>query len=324
MSSTKNSKSKTIPYLCFGGILLFGIGIIYCIKQQYTAPLIFLGIALSDAEVNISFFKVWIAAGFVAIFIEMLFDSVFCILLRRLTVSIGFSILALFIVLIDYTKFGKSAEHSILITLTTCTWFVAKLFTLPKRISSFYNLVELKQKNKIAKIKEHFLELKAHVLGVILALILASFSTLILSSSLHKIDNIGLMLLWWTSFWIWFVFFKFVIFNETKYRYVPRQKMLYSGNYQELVIRLFEAGFILDKKIDNYYQFQANIFLTCCHTLLVEKRQGQYFIFGEEEIIKALSDDIGATCLKIDPVCEHAEIKENNDATKMKIGSVKS
>ena len=323
MNSTKNGKS-TISYLCFWGILLFGIGIIYCIKQQYTAPLISLGIALSDTELNISFFKVWIAAGVAAIFIEMLFDLYFCTLFQRLTVSICVSILAIFIISIDYTKFGISTAHSVLITLAACTWFIAKLFTLPKRLGSFYDLIELKQENKIAKLTEYFLELKAQVLGVILALILASFSTLILSSSLHKIDNIGLMLLWWTFFWIWFVFFKFVIFNETKYRYVPRQKMLYSGNYQELVIRLFEAGFILDKKIDNYYQFQANIFLTCCHTLLVEKRQGQYFIFGEKEIIKALSDDIGATCLKINPVCEHAEIKENNDATKMKIGSVKS
>ena len=51
MSSTKNGKS-TISYLCFWGILLFGIGIIYCIKQQYTAPLISLGIALSDTELK--------------------------------------------------------------------------------------------------------------------------------------------------------------------------------------------------------------------------------------------------------------------------------
>lgn len=321
MNSRKDKKLEIIPYLYFGGVLLFGVGIICCIKQQYYAPLIFLGVALTGNELNIKIFEVWVAIGVLAIFIEVLFNLTVCIFLQRLTVSTSLSILFLFIALIDYTKFGISTEYSVLITLATCTCFIAKLFILPMKISRFCDLVESKQKNKITKLIKYFLELKAKVLSVVLALISASFSTLIFSSSLHKIDAIGSMLLWWTSFWFWFGYFWLLNLTGTKYRYAPMQKILYSDNYQELVIRLFEAGFVLDKKIDNYYQFQSNNFFICHRVLIVKKEQESYLIFGEEKIIKALSDDIGTTCLKIDPIYEHTEIKGNNEMTKVRIES---
>ena len=53
----------------------------------------------------------------------------------------------------------------------------------------------------------------------------------------------------------------------------------------------------------------------------MKKEQESYLIYGEEKIIKALSDDIGTTCLKIDWVYEHTEIKENNETTKVRIES---
>ena len=73
-----------------------------------------------------------------------------------------------------------------------------------------------------------------------------------------------------------------------------------------------------DKKLKT---IPSNNFFICHRVLIVKKEQESYLIFGEEKIIKALSDDIGTTCLKIDPVYKHTEIKENNGTTKVWIES---
>jgi hypothetical protein len=174
------------------------------------------------------------------------------------------------------------------------------------------------QKKELSHVRKYFLRLQDVARGFVLGLPCVIFLTVAAWIN-GELDVFVLMMIWSVGLPGIILIFRCLSLMSAKYTDVPCKKILFSGKYEDLVLKLFNDGFQLQSKIDDYYQFTSNVSLVHRHVLIVNKEGTQYSLFGEEEIIKALSDDMGATCLKIDPVCEHAEIKENNDAIKMKI-----
>ncbi len=171
------------------------------------------------------------------------------------------------------------------------------------------------QKKELSHVRKYFLTLQDVARGFVLGLSCVIFLTVAAWIN-GELDVFVLMMIWSVGLPGIILIFRCLSLMSAKYTDVPCKKIFYSGNYKDLIIKLFNCGFQLQSKIDDYYQFTSNVSLVHCHVLIVNKEGTQYSILGEEEVVTAFSKDIGFDDLKIDVVNTKACIKEEKCGNK--------
>ena len=130
-------------------------------------------------------------------------------------------------------------------------------------------------------------EVKCVILGVSFASCI-SISGIIYSEP----DMFVLMAIWSILLPAAILVFHCIGITLGKYIIAPTKQISYSGNYQDLVSKLFSDGFQFDIKVDNYYQFKSSLPRLKRHALIVSKGREQCRIFGSKYIIEELEKDM--------------------------------
>lgn len=88
-------------------------------------------------------------------------------------------------------------------------------------------------------------------------------------------------------------------------------------------MKLFDDGFQYCSKVDNCYQFKSNLLFLTRDVLLVSKEEEGYLIFGNHKIIDMLTKDFESEDLKIIPVSNHSNIKQQDSWSKIAKRTIK-
>lgn len=165
------------------------------------------------------------------------------------------------------------------------------------------------RKNKLSRVRKYLLKLQNETKGFIIGVFCASFITIVSCIS-GDLTVFVLMIIW--SILLPLVVLAFQCLGVVLAEYLaPSSKLIsYKGNYQDLVIKLFDDGFHFCSKVDNYYQFKSNLLFLARDLLLVSKEEDGYLIFGNEKIIDMIEKDFVSADLKIIPVSNHSNIKQ--------------
>lgn len=174
-----------------------------------------------------------------------------------------------------------------------------------------------KELSELSHVRKYFLTLQDAQRGFVLAVFFVSFVTLAAGIN-GELNVFALMMIWSVGLPGIILIFRWISLLAAKYNGVPGTSILYSGNYDDLVIKLFNAGFCLQSKVDDYYQFRSSLPFMHRHILTVKKEDTQYHFYGEAGIIAALSKDIKSDNLKIDIVNTKTAIEENKRGNKFK------
>lgn len=171
------------------------------------------------------------------------------------------------------------------------------------------------KRGDLSHLRKHFLRLQDWVRSFVLGVPWVIFITLAAWIN-GELDVFVLMMIWGVVLPGIILIFKAITLLSANYTDAPGKKIFYSGKYKDLIIQLFNGGFQLQSKIDDYYQFMSNVSLVRRHVLIVKKEGAQYSIFGEEEVVTAFAKDIGFDDLKIDVVNTKSCIKEEKCGNK--------
>ena len=165
------------------------------------------------------------------------------------------------------------------------------------------------RKNQLSYLKRYLLELQNETKGFITGVFCASFIT-IASWISNELNVFALMIIW--SIVLPLVMLAFQCLGMVLVQYLsPSSKLIsYKGNYQDLVMKLFDDGFQLCTKVDNYYQFKSNLLFLTRDRLLVYQEEDGYLIYGNEKIIDMIAKDFVSADLKTIPVSNHSDIKQ--------------
>jgi len=289
----KKDLASIIAYSCFVGILIAGIAIIFCVKINYVEPLLFTGIAISDTELNIKFFRVTISIGIMSLFIEMLFIPFEYIFLRRVSLLNKISIIAFILTMTNLKAIGET--NSALINWTGITWFVARFFIVLIDIEQLAKLLKSKQTNKLTKITEYYLERKAKLLSLVIAFLISGALVIIgLTSKDEFPDQLVLFCMLPVFFLIIFELFTHISSYITKSNYKQTQQLNYSGTYEQLITKLSELGFVMEHKAEHYTSFTIKNFLFADQTIIANKKDNHLNIMGNAKIIDMLIEDLDA------------------------------
>lgn len=289
----KKDLASIIAYSCFVGILIAGIAIIFCVKINYVEPLLFTGIAISDTELNIKFFRVTFSIGIMSLFIEMLFIPCEYTFLRRISLLNKISIIAFILTMINLKAIGET--NSALINWTGITWFVARFFIVLIDIEKLAKLLKSKQTNKLTKITEYYLERKAKILSLVIAFLISGALVIIGFTSNDEFpDQVALFCMLPVFFLIIFELFTHISSYITKSNYKQTQQLNYSGTYEQLITKLSELGFVMEHKAEHYTSFTIKNFLFADQTIIANKKDNHLNIMGNAKIIDMLIEDLDA------------------------------
>lgn len=291
------NKKLTVSYqLFFWGFTVFALAIIYCLKENYTPPLLFLGIVNTSNELNINVFRVFITLGFLASLAEILFVFIYVRFLKKIKYDHAISLtIMLLILIIQANKSGLSTTDSVVISLLCLLWFVLRLFTLDARSKDFSNLLAKKIKYTEPEIIKNR---KDNQFKIILAFMIISAFFIISGCFLLKgkaQQNFDKDLFLLTEVYAVLITCMFLaLYNRQldKYTYVPQQKISFIGTYNELVEKLFQCGFIFDRRIENYISFYYKTLFLPNQIILIREEVNQYSITGQARIIKHLEEDL--------------------------------
>ena len=169
--------------------------------------------------------------------------------------------------------------------------------------------------NKLSNLRKYLLKLQNETKGFVTGVFCASFIT-IASCISGELTVFVLMIIWSVLLPLIMLVFQCLGVVLAKYL-VPSSKLIsYKGSYQDLVMKLFDDGFQYCSKVDNYYQFKSNLLFLTRDVLLVSKEEEGYLIFGNHKIIDMLTKDFASEDLKIIPVSNHSNIKQQDSWNK--------
>lgn len=286
----KKQITSILGQLFFWGFAVFGLGIIYCLKESYTAPLLFLRLINTPNELNMKVFSVLISFSFLALLVEILFIFFYVSLLKKIKYDHVISIFIMLLML-KSQRLGLNGTDSIVIFLLCSLWFYLRLFTLDARNKDF-------EKTMIRHIKHDEPNIiKSHrddQVGMCCTFIIAFISIFILVNSevTPNSDKVLLLFMKMLTVLVMCVFLVIYTRQFNKYRYTPKQTISFIGSYEELVDKLFQCGFIFNRQIESYISFYHKTLFLPNQTILVRKEANQYSIIGEATIIKDLGKDL--------------------------------
>ena len=296
----KKQITSILGQLFFWGFVVFGLGIICCIRENYTPPLLFLGIVNTPNEFNMKVFSVLISFSFLALLVEILFIFSYVSLLKKIKYDHVISIFIMLLML-KSQRLGLSGTDSVVIFLLCSLWFYLRLFTLDARSRDLSHLLAKKVQHTEPEVIKHR---KDHQTDIILSFVIISTFCVIPWCFLPKdkatqdFDKDLLLLTDIYAALIIFVCLALCNRYSSKYSYTPKQTISFIGSYGELVDKLFQCGFSFDKQIENYISFYHKTLFLPNQTILVRKETNQYSIIGEATIIKDLEKDLNNTGLK--------------------------
>ena len=292
----KKQITSILGQLFFWGFAVFGLGIIYCLKESYTAPLLFLGLINTPNELNMKVFSVLISVSFLALLVEILFIFSYVSLLKKIKYDHVISIFIMLLML-KSQRLGLSSTDSLVIFLICSLWFYLRLFTLDTRNKDF-------ERTMIGYIKHdepNFIKSRRDdQVRMFCTFIIAFISVFILVNSEVEPNSDKVLLLFMKMLTVLVMCIFLVLYarQSNKYRYTPKQTISFIGSYDELVDKLFQYGFIFDKHIENYISFYHKTLFLPNQTILVREEANQYSITGQETIIKDLEKDLNNKGLK--------------------------
>jgi len=289
----KKQISLILGQIFFWSLVVFALGIIYCIRENYTPPLLFLGLVNTSNELNMKILKIFISLGLVATLAEMLFVFFYIRFLKKIKYDHVISIVTMLLML-KSQRLGLSTTDSVVIGLLCLLWFYLRVFTLDGRSKDF-------EKTMIRHIKHDEPNIiKSHrddQVGMCCTFIIASISIYILANieGGENFDKVLPLFIKMLTVLVICVFSVLYARQSNKYRYTPKQTISFIGSYEELVDRLFQLGFIFNRQIENYISFYHKTLFLPNQTILVRKEANQYSITGQETIIKDLEKDLNIT-----------------------------
>lgn len=296
----KKQITSILGQLFFWGFAVFGLGIIYCLKESYTAPLLFLGLINTPNELNMKVFSVLISVSFLALLVEILFVFFYVRFLKQIRYDHVISILIMLLML-KSQRLGLSSTDSVVIFLLCSLWFYLRLFTLDARSRDLSHLLAKRVQHTEPEVIKYR---KDHQTDIILAFIIISAFCIIpccfvpKDKATQNFDRDLLLLTEICGVSIICVYLALYDRYLSKYRYTPKQTIPFIGTYNELVEKLFQLGFIFNKQIANHISFYHKTLFLPNQTILVREEANQYSITGQETIIKDLEKDLNNKGLK--------------------------
>lgn len=146
------------------------------------------------------------------------------------------------------------------------------------------------RKNTLSHLRKYFLKSQNEVKGFIIGVFFTSFVTIAGWIS-GELSVFVLMMIWSILLPSIMLIFQCLGVMLARYSIASSKRIFYSGNYQDLVIKLFDDGFQIHTKVDNYYQFKSNLSCLRSHVLIVSATRDGYCILGNEWVVDALEKD---------------------------------
>jgi len=286
----KKQITSILGQMFFWSFAVFALGIICCIRENYTPPLLFLGIVNTPNEFNMKVFSVLISFSFLALLVEILFIFFYVSLLKKIKYDHVISIFIMLLML-KSQRLGLSGTDSVVIFLLCSLWFYLRLFTLDGRSKDFSNLLAKRIQHREPEIIKNRRDNQERTFCTF---IIASISIYILANSEggQNFDKVLPLFIKMLAVLVLCVFLVLYDRQINKCRYIPKQTIPFIGTYNELVDKLFQLGFSFDKQIESYISFYHKTLFLPNHTILVRKEANQYSIIGEATIIKDLGKDL--------------------------------
>jgi len=259
--------------------------------MNYVEPLLFTGIAMSDTELNLRFFRVTLSIGIISQCIEIVCIPCKYIFLRWISLPNKISIIAFILTMINIKMIGET--NSALINWAGITWFVARFFTLPIELDKLAKLLKSKQTNKLTKITEYYLERKTKILSLVIAFLISATLVIISLTSKDEFpEQLVLFCMLPLFFLIIFELFANISLYITKLHYKKTQELNYSGTYEQLIKKLSELGFVMEHKAEHYISFTLKNFFFANQTIIANKKDSHFNIIGNSKIIDMLIEDL--------------------------------
>lgn len=279
--------------LFFWSFAVFALGIICCIRENYTPPLLFLGIVSTSNELNMKVLKIFISLGLVATLAEMLFVFFYVCFLKKIKYDHVISIVIMLLML-KSQRLGLSTTDCVVIGLLCLLWFYLRLFTLDGRSKDFSNLLTKRIQHREPEIIKNRRDNQERTFCTF---IIASISIYILANSEggQNFDKVLPLFIKMLAVLVLCVFLVLYDRQINKCRYIPKQTIPFIGTYNELVDKLFQCGFIFNRQIESYISFYHKTLFLPNQTILIRKEANQYSIIGEATIIKDLEKDLNIT-----------------------------
>lgn len=297
----KKQIALILGQIFFWSLVVFALGIIYCIRENYTPPLLFLGLVNTSNELNMKVVGILISFGFLALLAEMLFVFFYIRFLKKVRYDHIISLMTM-LLLITANKLGLSGTDAVVIGLLCLLWFYLRLFTLDGRSKDFSHLFTKRMEYREPEIIKNR---KDDQTDIILTFVIISTFCVIPWCFLSKdkaIQNFDKDLFLLTNIYAALIIFVWLALcnrYSSKYRYTRKQTIPFIGTYNELVDKLFQFDFSFHRQIENYISFYHKTLFLPKQTILVRKEANQqYSITGQVTIIKHLERDLNNKDLK--------------------------
>lgn len=284
-----NKYYSIIKNTAFYGVLLFGLGVIFCIHMEYAEPLMFLNIAKSANELNQPVFEVFLKIASLIVITEFFYVSLYVHIMSSIKFEHIYSIiLAMICFCVDENWF--STHNYFILNLLSALWFVLKGFSVFERYSYLNSYVC--KKYKLSEITNFNINFNYFVLAA--AIFIMFVHVIDVQKNIESMDvyqRLDLILKDLGGIILLLCCFVFLI-TSIKGLNVTTKNISYEGSFDKLVEHLFNSSVHLNKRVDNHVIFKRTILFFITFTIIAKEENNQITLTGNEWIMKLLKKDL--------------------------------